>query len=90
VAELQGEVTRARATIVMAGVRTARAERMAQERVILLASTHGKADVAARKVSLLEGELAVVRQAWDTTKAKLLDLVDKAATTDQRQEETEG
>jgi uncharacterized protein YigA (DUF484 family) len=55
-----------------------------------LASTHGKADVAARKVSLLEGELAVVRQAWDTTKAKLLDLVDKAATTDQRQEETEG
>jgi hypothetical protein len=90
VAELQGEVTRARATVVMAGVRTTRAERMAQERVILLAYTHGKADVVARKVSLLEGELAVVRQAWDTTKAKLLDLVDKAATTDQRQEETEG
>jgi hypothetical protein len=44
---------------------------MAQECAILLVSTHKEADEAAQKVSLLKGELAIARQAWDTAKAKL-------------------
>jgi hypothetical protein len=44
VAELREEVTREQAAAVMAETRAARAERMAQERVILLATSHGKAD----------------------------------------------
>jgi uncharacterized protein YigA (DUF484 family) len=56
---------------------------MAQERVILLASPHGEADEVARRVSLLEGKLAVARQARDVVEAKLSTLADKAVTTDQ-------
>jgi hypothetical protein len=36
----------------------------------------------ARKVTLLEGELMVARQARDMTEAKLLGLVDKATDAD--------
>jgi hypothetical protein len=50
----------------------------------LLASTHGEADEVARKVTLLEGELAVVRQARDTAEAKLLSLVYMATDADWR------
>jgi uncharacterized protein YigA (DUF484 family) len=63
---------------------------MAQERVILLASPHGEADEVARRVSLLEGKLAVARQARDVVEAKLSTLADKAVTTDQRREEAKG
>jgi hypothetical protein len=44
----------------------------------------------AHKVTLLEGDLAVVRQAWDMAEAKLPGLVDKAVDIDQRLEEAEG
>jgi uncharacterized protein YigA (DUF484 family) len=59
---------------------------MAKERAILLASAHGEADEVAWKVSLLEGKLAVARQAWDAAEAELPNLVDKAATSDRRWE----
>jgi hypothetical protein len=56
VAELQ-EVTRARVAAIMAGAHAARAEKMAQERVVLLATAHGEVDEMAQRVSILEGEL---------------------------------
>jgi hypothetical protein len=56
VAELQ-EVTRARVAAIMAGAHAARAEKMAQERVVLLATAHGEVDKMAQRVSILEGEL---------------------------------
>jgi uncharacterized protein YigA (DUF484 family) len=68
----------------MAEAQAARAERMAQESVALLASIHGEAGEAAQNISLVEGELAVARQAQDTAEAKLPDLVDKAVNADQR------
>jgi hypothetical protein len=80
--ELQEEVTRARAVAIMAGARAAQAESMSQESAILLGSTRGEADEASRKVSLLDGELAVARLAWDTTEGKLSSLVDKASDAD--------
>jgi hypothetical protein len=52
---------------------------MAQESVVLLASACRDAAKVAHKVSLLEGELAVACQAWDTVETKLSCLVDKAA-----------
>jgi hypothetical protein len=36
----------------------------------------------AQKVTLLEGELTIACQAWDTTEVKLSRLVDKVANTD--------
>jgi hypothetical protein len=80
--ELQEEVTRAWAVAIMAGARAAQAESMSQESAILLGSTRGEADEASRKVSLLDGELAVARLAWDTDEAKLSSLVDKASDAD--------
>jgi hypothetical protein len=47
VAELREEVTRARATADMVETHIARAEKMAQERAILLATVCGVADKAA-------------------------------------------
>jgi hypothetical protein len=70
VAELQEEVTQARAAIVMAETRAARAERMAQERAVLLATSRGEADEVAQRASALEGELVVAHQARETTKVK--------------------
>jgi hypothetical protein len=49
-----------RVTAIMAGAWTDWAERMAQERAVLLAFAHVEANEAARNVSLLEGELVVV------------------------------
>jgi hypothetical protein len=83
VAELREEMTRARVAAVMAGSRATWAKKIVQERVVLLASTHGEADLVARKASLLEGGLVATRQDWDEAEAKLLSLVDTAATTDQ-------
>jgi hypothetical protein len=53
-AELQEEVTRVWAVTIMAEARAARVESMAKEKVILLASTHRKADETAWRVSFLE------------------------------------
>jgi hypothetical protein len=66
------------------------AERGAQESAISLDSTRREADGVAHKVTLLEGELVVVRQAWDMAEAKLPGLVDKAVDVDRRLEEAEG
>jgi hypothetical protein len=88
--ELRDEVTWAQVAAVMAEAWVARADRMAQESAILLASAHGEDSDVARKVSLVEGQLAVARQAWDAVKAKLPGLVDKVADTDRRREGAEG
>jgi hypothetical protein len=82
VVELWEEVTWAQAATVMAGARATQAERIAWERVVLLASAHGEADKVAWRASLLVGELTVVRQAWDAAQVKLPSLVEKAAATD--------
>jgi hypothetical protein len=78
-AELREEVTWARTAAIMAGAYAAQVKRMAQERIVLLATTHGEADEVAQKVSALEGELVAVRQAQDTSKEKFLSLAGKAA-----------
>jgi hypothetical protein len=78
VVKLQEEVTRARAVGHYGGIRATRAERVAQEKVVLLASTHVEADEVVRRVSLLEGELVAVRRARDIAEVKLLSLIDKA------------
>jgi hypothetical protein len=82
VVELWEEVTWVHVATIMARARAARAKRMAHEKAILLASAHREADVVARKISLLEGELVVALQVWDTTKVKLLGLVGQVATAD--------
>jgi hypothetical protein len=62
----------------------ARAEEMAHERVVLLATAHGESNKVARRVSVLEGELRAAHQAWGATEVKLPTLADKAATTYRR------
>jgi hypothetical protein len=57
VAEIQEEVTRAWEAAVMVGPHTAKAERMAQERAVLLGTIHGEASEVAQRVSTLESEL---------------------------------
>jgi hypothetical protein len=59
--KLQEEVTRALAAVVMAETRAASKERMAQERVVLLAPARDKADGVDKRVSALEDELMAVR-----------------------------
>jgi hypothetical protein len=54
----------------------ARAKMGAQESVASLASAHREADEVVWKVTLLEGELAIMRQAQDMAEARLLGLVD--------------
>jgi hypothetical protein len=78
VAELRKKVTQAHVTAVMAGARAIREEKIAQERVVLLASTRGEANEVAKKPSLLEGELVVAHWAQDAAEAKLPSLVDTA------------
>jgi hypothetical protein len=62
VVELQEEVTRAWVAVIMAGAWETMEEKIAQERVVLLASTRGEADEATQKASLLEGELVAARR----------------------------
>jgi ABC-type phosphate transport system ATPase subunit len=59
--ELQEEVTRAQVTVVVAGVRATQAERMAQEKAVLLATARGEMDEVAQSASILEDELMVAR-----------------------------
>jgi ABC-type phosphate transport system ATPase subunit len=59
--ELQEEVTRAQVTVVVAGVRATQAERMAQEKAVLLATARGEMDEVAQSASILEDELVVAR-----------------------------
>jgi hypothetical protein len=53
-------VIRAHVTAVMVKTRATRAEMMAQQRVILLATACGEADEAAQIVFTLEGELVAL------------------------------
>jgi hypothetical protein len=81
VADLREEVTRAWVAAIMAEARTAWVGKMAQERAVLLATARGKADVAARRSSILEGKLMAVRRARDAAEEKLTSLAAKVATT---------
>jgi hypothetical protein len=74
VAELWEEVTRARAAAVMAETCATRAEKMAQEGVVLLAIVCSEADEAAQRVFVLEGELMAACQAQDVAEGKFLSL----------------
>jgi hypothetical protein len=49
------------AAAVMVETRAARAEMMAQERLVLLATAHSEANEAAQRVSTLDSELMTVR-----------------------------
>jgi hypothetical protein len=84
VVELQEEVTPAWVAAIMLETHATQAERMAQERVVLLATAHGEADVAAQRVSALEGELVATHQTCDVVKEKFSSLVAKAAVAEQR------
>jgi type IV secretory pathway TrbL component len=84
VTELQEEVTRARATIIMAGTRVAQAERMDQERVVLLVTTPGEVSEAAQRVSTLEGDLVATRWARDAAKEKILSMAKKTVVAERR------
>jgi hypothetical protein len=77
VAELREKVTRAHATAVMAGARAIREEKIAQERVVLLASTRGEANEVAKKPSLLEGELVVAHWAQEEVEERYEHLVNE-------------
>jgi hypothetical protein len=61
VVELWEEVTQVQAAAIMVETRAARAEMMAQERLVLLATAHGEANEAAQRVSTLDSELMTVR-----------------------------
>jgi hypothetical protein len=78
--ELWELVTQTSAAAIMAEARAAWAKKMAQERVFLVATARGEVDEAAQRVSVLEGELAVVHQALDITEKKLPSLAAKATT----------
>jgi hypothetical protein len=83
VAELRELVTRARVATVMTEAGTTWAEKMAQERAIRLATAYREADMVARRVSILGGELVTMRRAWDVAVEKLPCLAAKAAATNQ-------
>jgi hypothetical protein len=55
----------------------------------MLASARGEVKGFTRRVALLEGELADVLQARDTTKANFYDLSVVATDVDRRQEDAE-
>jgi hypothetical protein len=74
VAELWEEVTRVWVAAIMAETRAARAEKMAQERAVLLATVHSEVDEVAERISILEGDLVAVRQAQDATEGKFMSL----------------
>jgi hypothetical protein len=58
----------------MAETRAARAEKMAQERAVLLATVHSEVDEVAERISILEGDLVAVRQAQDAAEGKFMSL----------------
>jgi hypothetical protein len=84
VVELQEEVTQARVAIIMVETRAARAERMAQERAVLLATSCSEADEAAQRVSTLEGKLVAAHRAREMTKEKFLSLSAKPVKDERR------
>jgi hypothetical protein len=82
--EVHEEVTWARVAAIMVETRATRAERMAQEMVVLLATTHGEAYEVAQRVSSLEGKLMTVCRAQDAAEEKLPILSAKAAAAEQQ------
>jgi hypothetical protein len=89
VAERREEVTRAQAATRMARAHTTQVEGMAQENVVLLATTHDEAAEATHRVSILEGELATTHQAKDAAEEKISSLEAKVAAANQWQEAIE-
>jgi hypothetical protein len=59
-------------------------EKLAQERVILLAVTHGERNEAAQRVTSLQGELVATCRAQDVAEENLPSLTAKAAAADWR------
>jgi hypothetical protein len=84
VVELPKEVTQAWAAAIMVEARTTQVERLAQDRAVLLATTHVEVDEVAQRVSFLEGELVAACPAWDVVKEKLPSLAAKASAVDRR------
>jgi hypothetical protein len=70
----------------MAGVRATQAERMAQDKTILLMATHGEAAEMTQRVSTLEDALVATHQAWDAVEEKILSLAAKVTAVDQWRE----
>jgi hypothetical protein len=66
----------------MAEANTTQVEKMAQEKVILLATAHWEADVAAQRISILEAKLVAVLRARDVAEEKLPSLAAKAVAAD--------
>jgi hypothetical protein len=62
---------------------------MAQEKAVLLATTHGEADEVAQRVFILEGELVAMRWAQHVIEEKLLGLAARVATTNPQWEAIE-
>jgi hypothetical protein len=81
--KLQEEVTWAQATALMAGVHATQAERMAQEKAVLLVTTRGEVGEVAQRVSVLENELEATCHAWDAAERKIPSLTAKAVVADQ-------
>jgi uncharacterized protein (DUF111 family) len=84
VAELPEEVTRARAAAIMVEACTTQVERLAQDRAVLLATTHVEVDEVDQRVSFLEGELVAACPAWEAVEEKLPSLAAKASAVDRR------
>jgi Flp pilus assembly secretin CpaC len=84
VAELWEEVTQVWAAVIVAEACIARAEKMAQQRVVLLATACGEANEVAQGVSILEDELVTTRWAQDVAKEEFPGLAAKAAAADRR------
>jgi hypothetical protein len=75
-------VTQKRAATVMAEARIARAEKLDQERVVLLAAAQREMDEAAQRVYALEGELVAACRSQDVLEEKLPSLANQAAIVD--------
>jgi hypothetical protein len=84
VAELREDVSRAWAPTGMVEARAARANDMAPQRAILLATIHGEVDEVAWRVSILEGELRAVSWLCGAAEQKLPSLAAMATTVDRR------
>jgi hypothetical protein len=84
VAEVREEVTWPRVAAIIVETHATRAERMAQERVVLLATARGEVYEVAQRVSSLEDELVTTSRAQDASEEKLLILSAKAAAAEQR------
>jgi hypothetical protein len=73
----------------MVVARATQAERMAQEKTVLLATARAEVIEAAQRVSILGDELVSVHRAWDAAEEEILILTARAAVADQQREMSE-